>query len=76
MSWKPGTILRNLRSKHPWLVIRSYRNSTLVADLESRDRPSDAKILLERDYADYVDESKLMVEERKGEIKWSQAIVI
>lgn len=58
------------------MVVVSTTRATTVVDLMQTDRPRDAKILTEFDYPDYIDESKLVTKEKKGNIEWMRAVTL
>ena len=63
--FKAGTIIRNIKTGKPLKVLHAYKSAAVVIDLESNENPTPTFTLLERDWDQWCDESKMTVQEKK-----------
>lgn len=77
MSFKAGSIIRNIVTGKPLKILHTYKGGAVVVDLESRENPTPTMVLLERDWDKWIDENKLTARVQKkswedsGELIWS-----
>jgi len=82
LSYKPGIIIRSIKTGYPLRVIRSYPGGTIVVDPNNNQTPTPSLILQEKDYNLWVDEKKLSNKEKKDswyeepKIIWKVAIAL
>lgn len=63
--FKAGTIIRHIKTGKPLKVLHAYAGAAVVIDLEAKENPTPTFTLLERDWDQWIDESKMTVKEKK-----------
>jgi hypothetical protein len=79
----PGSIIRDITTGHPYLVIQRMTNTILVVDAHSHDHSHDRlnniKAILARDFEFYCDDIDMKCRVRKDEdrnsLEWEQNLV-
>jgi hypothetical protein len=55
-SFVPGTIIRDIKTKHPYMVIQRLSHAILIVDILSRETVQNMKVILRRDYDQFADD--------------------
>ena len=66
-TFKPGSIVRDITTGHPYLVVQRLTNTIMVVDAHSHDRLNSLRAILARDFDQYCDDLQLAHEHDKWE---------
>ena len=79
-NFTPNTIVRDINDAHPYLVIQRLTHAILVVDAEAKDKVNNIKVILERDFDQYVNDLDFKCKQKRMDddivISWERGMSV